>query len=61
LPPEYHGDPLSVAGVLSYYVFGWSLLDDMREAGFSAPRVAIYLSRVFCYFGGLQSSIIATA
>lgn len=32
--PEYHGDPLS-GGVLCFHHFGWSLLDAMREAGFS--------------------------
>src|SRR5690606_33028775 len=33
-PPEYHGDPVS-GGVLCFHHFGWSLLDDLREAGFS--------------------------
>jgi SAM-dependent methyltransferase len=31
--PEYHGDPVS-GGVLCFHHFGWSLLDDMRQAGF---------------------------
>ena len=35
LPPEYHGDPASSTGILSFRAFGWRILDDMREAGFS--------------------------
>jgi SAM-dependent methyltransferase len=38
--PEYHGDPVS-GGVLCYHHFGWALLDDMREAGFSAAAVRV--------------------
>lgn len=34
LPPEYHGDPTNEEGCLAFYAFGWSLLDDMRAAGF---------------------------
>lgn len=36
--PEYHGDPLS-GGVLCFHRFGWSLLDDMRQSGFSGADV----------------------
>lgn len=32
--PEYHGDPVS-GGVLCFHHFGWSLLADLRAAGFS--------------------------
>lgn len=38
LPPEYHGDPASPDGVLSFRAFGWRILDDMRQAGFSGAR-----------------------
>ena len=34
LPPEYHGDPASSTGILSFRAFGWRILDDMRDAGF---------------------------
>src|SRR5207302_4059151 len=35
-PPEYHDDPVNpAAGVLCYQVFGWKILDDLREAGFA--------------------------
>lgn len=33
-PPEYHGDPLG-GGVLCFHHFGWDLLAQLREAGFS--------------------------
>ena len=33
-PPEYHGDPVS-GGALCFHHFGWSLLEDLREAGFA--------------------------
>lgn len=35
LPPEYHGDPANPSGSLSFRAFGWGILDEMREAGFS--------------------------
>lgn len=44
LPPEYHGDPLSSEGVLCFYHFGWSLLDDFRSLGFSDARMALVYS-----------------
>lgn len=33
--PEYHGDPMSDDGCLAFHTFGWSLLDDIRNAGFT--------------------------
>jgi len=33
-PEERHGDPLSPEGILSFYNFGWNLLDDLWAAGF---------------------------
>ncbi len=41
LPPEYHGDPASKEGILSFRAFGWKILDEMRENGFS---------RAYCKF-----------
>jgi len=35
LPPEYHGDPASADGILSFRAFGWKVLDEIRESGFS--------------------------
>ena len=36
LPPEYHGDPAApTEGILSFRSFGWQILDEFREIGFS--------------------------
>lgn len=34
LPPEYHGDPASKQGILSFRAFGWKILDELRNCGF---------------------------
>lgn len=56
--PEYHGDPMNGDGILSFYTFGWSLLDDLREVGL-APQVEFFWSRRHAYVGGLQFIIMA--
>jgi hypothetical protein len=53
-PPEYHGDPLSSAGCLSYYTFGWELLDEVRTVGFTDASVLLFWSRDFGYLGRNQ-------
>jgi SAM-dependent methyltransferase len=36
-PPQYHYDPVKPeAGILCYRHFGWKLLNELREAGFSS-------------------------
>lgn len=61
-PAEYHGDPVRPeGGALCYYHFGWSVLDDMREAGFSDAYVLFLQSADFGYFGSRQSLIIGRA
>jgi SAM-dependent methyltransferase len=54
LPPEYHGDPLSSAGVLCFQHFGWEMLDQVREAGFRDAYALCYHSSEFGYLGGEQ-------
>jgi hypothetical protein len=39
--PEVHSDPLSGTGILAFYHFGWSLLDDLRAAGFRDVRLGV--------------------
>ncbi|MEX8548377.1 MAG: class I SAM-dependent methyltransferase [Mucilaginibacter sp.] len=39
LPPDYHGDPLLLKGILCYYHFGWDLLDSFRDAGFTSVKI----------------------
>jgi ubiquinone/menaquinone biosynthesis C-methylase UbiE/glycosyltransferase involved in cell wall biosynthesis len=54
LPPEYHGDPLSEAGCLCFYHFGWQLLTELREIGFEAPAAHLFWSRRYGYLGHEQ-------
>ena len=61
LPPEYHGDPVNAgSGCLCYQVFGWELLADLRNAGFSEAAVHMYWSRDYAYLGGDQLIFTAT-
>ncbi len=59
LPPEYHGDPINPSGCLSYYVFGWDLIDRLDEVGFDDPKVLLYWSPPFGYLGIEQMLLIA--
>lgn len=61
LPPEYHGDPVDNAGCLCFQVFGWSVLDDLRNAGFQDAHTVFYWSPDRGYLGPNQLQIIATA
>lgn len=57
LEPEFHGDPLT-DGVLCFYHFGWDLLRDMREIGFSDACLHFLWSREQGYLGGEQFVIV---
>ena len=57
--PEYHGDPVSDKGILCYTVFGWEVLDELREAGFRDVYAIFLWSDVFGYLGGEQVLFIA--
>ena len=54
LPPEYHGNPLDPDGCLSFYSFGWELLDQLRQVGFSDVAAYRYQSDHFGYLGAPQ-------
>lgn len=60
LKPEYHGDPVNASGCLCFYHFGWELLHDLNDAGFSNSHVLLYRSRDYAYLGGEQIIIQAT-
>jgi SAM-dependent methyltransferase len=49
--PEYHGNPLGPPS-LSFNTFGWSLLADMRQAGFSDAHIVPYRNAGLGYVGG---------
>jgi SAM-dependent methyltransferase len=60
LEPEYHGNPVDPAGgSLAYRTFGWQLLDDLRQAGFSEPRAMLFWSEHLRYFGDPQVAVVA--
>lgn len=59
-PPDYHGDPVNADGILCYYWFGWSLMDEIRAAGFRDAYVAFYASRQFGYLQPMQTMFVAT-
>jgi SAM-dependent methyltransferase len=49
LPPEYHGDPVNNNGCLSYYHFGWEILQDLKHNGFNEAGTYIYQSADYGY------------
>ena len=52
LPAEYHGDPLDPEkGCLSFYHFGWDLIEDLKDAGFQEAGIYCYHSIKFGYLG----------
>lgn len=40
-PPAFHGNPVDSTGSLVFTDFGWQLLDDVRNAGFSMVEVGL--------------------
>jgi len=59
-PPEYHHDPLDPQGCLAFYHYGWELLDDLRDLGFSPVSAHLYWSREYGYLGGEQVVLTAS-
>lgn len=54
LTPSYHGNPVSADGSLVFTDFGWDLLKEMKEAGFSEVKVEVYVSAELGHLGGGQ-------
>ena len=52
--PEYHGDPISKDGCLSYYTFGWEVLDQLLAIGFKKAYALLFWSEKYGYMGGEQ-------
>ncbi len=57
--PEYHGDPTSEDGCLSFYTFGWDLLDELLEIGFKNTYALLFYSKKYGYIGGEQLLLCA--
>ncbi len=52
MDPEYHGDPIRPQGALTFYHFGWGLLDDLTRCGFTDVRLGV----LYDVFSGFVSS-----
>lgn len=50
-PFEYHGNPMSSKGSLCFQHFGWSMLDDLRNVGFSRVAAHSYWSPTHGHLG----------
>jgi hypothetical protein len=60
MEPEYHGNPVDMeAGALCFRYFGWQLLDELREIGFTDAEVIFYWSEQLRHFGDPQLVIAA--
>jgi SAM-dependent methyltransferase len=57
--PEYHGNPLSDDGCLSFYTFGWQMLEQLKEMGYSKTYLLLYWSEKYAYLGGEQILLCA--
>jgi SAM-dependent methyltransferase len=54
MEPEYHGDPINTEGCLCFYHFGWQLLDELKQDGFSSAKAHLYWSDTLGYLGQHQ-------
>ena len=59
LPPEYHDDPRNPEGCLCFQHFGWEMVEEMRQAGFSSVSALSYYSREYGYLGDKQIQFLA--
>jgi hypothetical protein len=60
MEPEFHGMPADMEhGSLCFRRFGWRLVDELSEIGFSEAQVLFYWSEQLRYFGDPQLIITA--
>ena len=59
LPPEYHGDPMNTKGCLSFYIFGWEILNELKETGFTDVSAYLNWSNELGYLGREQAAFVA--
>jgi hypothetical protein len=59
LEPEYHGNPVDPSGCLCFYHFGWNILKEFKDSGFSSSSARVYWSKYYGYLGGNQIQFIA--
>ncbi len=54
LEPAYHGNPISADGSLVFTDFGWGVLNEIRNSGFSDVSIEVYASVEFGHLGSGQ-------
>lgn len=59
LPPEFHGDPAKPGGILSFRSFGWRILEELRESGFSSARAEFVFAPLYGHMTLLTPIIVA--
>jgi SAM-dependent methyltransferase len=59
LPPEYHGDPTTKDGILSFRNFGWKILDEIRDCGFARASAQFIFGPLYGYLTTLTPVIVA--
>jgi hypothetical protein len=59
LPPEYHDDPQNPGGCLCFQHFGWEMLEEMKQVGFSSVWALSHYSREYGYLGDKQIQFLA--
>ena len=58
MEPQYHGDPIADDGCLCFQDFGWDLLDQLRDIGFTNVDILLYWSDQLGYYGVEQMMIV---
>jgi SAM-dependent methyltransferase len=57
--PEYHGNPIDKKGALCFQVFGWKVLEELRNIGFDEAFAILYWSDYYVYLGNGQLVFLA--
>ena len=59
LEPEYHGDPVTQKGCLCFTHFGWEMLIQIRDCGFTDAYAVLFWSKDFGYLGSERVFFVA--
>lgn len=59
LSPSYHGDPANAEGILCFQDFGWQILDEIRDTGFSDVFVEFHFNPIYGYMTLSDPIVIA--
>ena len=60
LLPEYHGDPAKKEGILSFRAFGWKILDELRQVGFTSAKAEYIFGAFHGYMQLINPIIVVT-